>query len=252
MAEAVLRTVGLSKRYGLATALQPLDYTLVEGEFLGVLGPNGGGKSTLLGLLAGQMHPTGGVLEVFGQAAGIGSKAQIAYMPEIDNLYPAWTAADAYRFLERYFDMDRARFTRLLGALCLDHHSRFSALSKGNRTRLRLALTLARHARLYLLDEPLSGIDPVAREEILRALLGELPQGATVVLATHQVAEAERLFDRVLVLNQGRAILDVAADDLRASSGVSVDQAMKEALLLQRAETDITGWQDRFLPEVLR
>lgn len=227
----VLRSSGLTKRYGFKTALAPLDLEVREGEFLGLLGVNGSGKSTLVKLAAGLVIPSGGRIEVLGQTPGPHSKLQVAYLPEVDHLYPAWRAGDAYAFMARFFPMRRERFLRLLEFLHLDPRAKFGALSKGNRTRLRLALTLARDARLYLLDEPLSGIDPLTREQVLRALIGEFPPHATIVLATHQIAEAESLFDRVLVLDSGKVLLEGSADDIRARRGASIDRAVKDAAL---------------------
>lgn len=228
---AVLRARQLAKRYGAKQALAPLDLELREGEFLGLLGVNGSGKSTLVKMAAGLIPPSAGQLEVLGGPPGPRSKAAVAYLPEIDHLYLTWRPHDAYRFFERFFSMNRERFERLLAFMHLDPRARFGALSKGNRTRLRLALTLAREARLYLLDEPLSGIDPLTREQILRALFAEFPPRASVMLATHQVSEAEGLFGRVLVLDAGRVLLEGNAEDIRRERGGSVDRALKDAAL---------------------
>ena len=232
--EVLLRADNLSKKYGFKQALYPLSFELRAGEFLGLLGVNGSGKSTLIKLAAGLVSPSGGRVEVLGMAPGPRSKLGVAYLPEVDHLYPAWRAEDAYRFFARFFPMNRSRFERLLDFLRLDRRAKFATLSKGNRTRLRLALTLAREARLYLLDEPLSGIDPLTREQILRALVGEFPEGTSVVLSTHQVSEAESLFDRVLVLDGGKVLLSGDADAIRASRGESIDRALKDAALAAR------------------
>lgn len=234
--EVVLRASKLSKRYGLKTALAPLDLTLREGEFLGLLGVNGSGKSTFVKMIAGLVTPSAGRLEVLGAAPGARTKRDVAYLPEIDHLYLSWRAREAYAFYEGFFPMNRARFWELLAFLRVDPKARFGTLSKGNRTRLRLALTLAREAKLYLLDEPLSGIDPLTREQILSALTGEFPSGAGVVLATHQVSEAESLFDRVLVLDGGRVLLEGDAGDIRRERGSSIDRAVKD---VARARRDV-------------
>ncbi len=234
--EVLLSADNLSKKYGFKQALYPFDFELRAGEFLGLLGVNGSGKSTLVKLAAGLVTPSGGRVRVLGLTPGPRSKLEVAYMPEVDHLYPAWRAEDAYRFSARFFHMNRERFERLLDFLRVDRRTKFSALSKGNRTRLRLALTLAREARLYLLDEPLSGIDPLTREQILRALVGEFPGGAAVVLSTHQVSEAESLFDKVLVLDGGKVLLSGDADAIRASQGESIDRALKDAAMQARQD----------------
>ncbi|AFZ66805.1 ABC transporter ATP-binding protein [Deinococcus peraridilitoris] len=238
--ELVLRASGLTKRFGRRTALEPLDFELRSGEFLGLLGVNGSGKSTLVKMLAGLVSPSAGHLEVLGERPGPRTKLGVAYLPEVDHLYLSWRSADAYAFLERFFPMNRARFAGLLDFLHVDPRARFGTLSKGNRTRVRLALTLAREARLYLLDEPLSGIDPLTREQILRALMGAFPAGAGVVLATHQVGEAENLFDRVLVLDGGRVLLSGGAEDIRRARGSSIDRAVKDAAWARQQERDGT------------
>nr|WP_246351484.1 ABC transporter ATP-binding protein [Deinobacterium chartae] len=236
VSSSVLRTEGLYKRYWRKTALEPLNFSLEVGEFVGLLGVNGSGKSTLMKMAAGLVRPSGGHLEVLGLPPGPHSKLEVAFLPELDHLYPRWTAREAFAFFDRFFTMNRARFFGLLEFLRLEETARFGTLSKGNRTRLRLALTLAREARLYLLDEPLSGIDPLTREQILMTLMREFrATDMTMMLATHQVAEAETLFDRVLVLDEGRVLLEGTADEIRARRGSSIDRAVKEAARERRA-----------------
>jgi ABC-2 type transport system ATP-binding protein len=232
MTQAILQTRGLSKRFWRKIALKPLDFSLEPGAFLGLLGVNGSGKSTLVKITAGLTRPGTGQVEVLGHAPGPQTKRDVAYMPDVDNLYTFWNAHQAFAFYAQFFAMNRARFQNLLEFLHLDPNARFGTLSKGNRTRLRLALTLARDARLYLLDEPLSGIDPLTREQILGALGQEFRfEGASFVLATHQVAEAEFLFDRVLALDGGEVLLEGSANTLRTQYGLSIDQIVKNAAL---------------------
>jgi ABC-2 type transport system ATP-binding protein len=224
----VIRARALHKRYGPRVALHELHTALDPDQFLGLLGSNGSGKSTLLKLMAGLVRPSGGEIHVLGRPPGLATKLEVAYLPELDHFYPHWTATRAYAFHARFYPMNRRRFSDALECLRVPETTAFRYLSRGHRTRLRLAVTLAREARLFLFDEPLTGIDPLMRQDILRALAVEFRSpGTCSVLATHQVLEAEMLFDRVLVLHQGRNVLEGDAERLRLQWGDGLIEAMR-------------------------
>ncbi len=218
----------LGKKYGQTTVLQDVSFQLPQGQFLGLLGVNGAGKSTLIKILAGLTPPSQGSV---GWANKIRfDKAAVSYMPEMDHFYTHWLAKDAFSFHADFFAMNKQRFLDALDFLNVPLHKQFSQLSKGNRTRMRLAIALAREAQLFLFDEPLSGIDPFARQEILRALAVEFRcEDASYILATHQILEAEALFDRVLVLKSGKTLLEGQAETIRLQWGNSILEAIRSA-----------------------
>jgi len=219
---------GVTKRYGRNEGLHEVTLDVPAGEVVGVLGLNGSGKSTLLKLLAGLLFPTSGRVTVF-DGAPRHHRARIGYLGETDALYPWMDLKDAERFMAGlYDDFDPARFRDLCEGLAVPRR-RTKAMSKGERGRLRLAMALARDVKLYLLDEPLAGIDLLSRERILRSLVEEWHTDETILLSTHEVAEAEGLFDRVLFLREGRVALDTHAETLR-EEGRSVVTAFREVL----------------------
>lgn len=221
---------GVVKRFPGTDALKGVDLEIPEGHIIGLLGPNGSGKSTLLKLIAGLYRPNQGEVNVLGRAPDRQTKAKVAYVPEVDHLYPWMTAEASLKFIAPFFpDWDAERATRLLEAMQLPPKAKVGKMSKGMRARLRLISALARSARLILLDEPLSGIDPPSRLRIADALLSEY-QGSsqTVILSTHEVLEAERLFDRLIFLDRGRVKLEGDAEDLRQRFGTSVQGMFEE------------------------
>ena len=205
---------GVIKRYGRVAALRGVDLELRRGEIVGLLGPNGSGKTTLLKVIAGLLLPDRGRVEVL-SASPRKRKGKVAYLPELPYL-PGWTGpAEVLTMLERIFpNFNGKRYRQLLQALRVPDRA-VRNLSKGERGRLELAAILALDADLYLLDEPLGGLDPVSRDHILRSVIAAWRQEAGFVIATHLVAEAEPLFDRVVFLGDGEVVLDAAAEGLR-------------------------------------
>ncbi len=218
----------VSKRYGRKGGVESLSFELPEGQVVGLLGLNGAGKSTTLRLLAGLLIPTSGQVRILGRLPRQ-ARGQLAYLSENDILYPWMTPSGARRFMQGLFpDFRPKRFTELLAFLEVPNRAA-RHISRGQRGRLRLAMILAREARLYLLDEPLSGIDLISRERILSALVREWRAEATVVLSTHEVHEAEGLFDRAIFIKEGHLVLDASSKDLH-SKDKSVVDTFKEVL----------------------
>ncbi|MDN5347917.1 MAG: type transport system ATP-binding protein [Clostridia bacterium] len=225
----VVEAVNLSKRYGRTWALRGVNLVIEEGMVVGLLGPNGSGKSTFLRLLAGLSHPSGGEVKVLGERPGLATKKQVAFVPEIDHLYRWMRVRDTLDFQAGFYaDFDPARGEELLTFMNLDPGARVYNLSKGQRARLKLMLALARQARLVLLDEPFSGIDPPSRERILQGILMAYRQDRTVIISTHLVGEVEKLFDQVVFLSQGEVFLAGEAESLRAERGKSIDEIFRE------------------------
>jgi len=222
------RMENVTKRYRATEGVRGLSLDFPPGEVVGVLGLNGSGKSTMLKLIAGLLFPTEGSITVFGGSPRQ-SRALSVFLGETDTLWPWMTPKDAERFMAGlYKDFDVVRFNELLDVLEVPRR-KTKAMSKGERGRLRLAMALARNAKLYLLDEPLAGIDLISREKILQSLVREWHTDETILLSTHEVAEAEGLFDRAIYLRDGRLALDTSAEALR-SEGKSVVQTFKEVL----------------------
>jgi len=218
----------VTKRYVKNEGLRDVTLDFPAGEVVGMLGLNGSGKSTLLKLLAGLLTPTDGHITVFGWKPRA-NRAQIVFLGETVVLWPWMTPVDAERFMRNlYADFDAKRFTELLDALEVPRR-KTRTMSKGERGRLRLAMALARNAKLYLLDEPLAGIDLISREKILSSIVQEWHTDETIILSTHEVAEAEGLFERAIYLREGRLALDVTAESLR-EGGKSVVDTFREVL----------------------
>ena len=222
------RLEGVTKRYRTTEGVRDLTLEFPAGEIVGVLGLNGSGKSTMLKLVAGLLFPTAGTITVFGGSPR-GNRSRTVFLGETDTLWPWMTPAEAGRFMAGlYSDFDALRFNELLDVLEVPRR-KTKAMSKGERGRLRLAMALARSAKLYLLDEPLAGIDLISREKIMMSLVREWHTDETILLSTHEVAEAEGLFERAIYLRDGRLALDARAEELR-EQGKSVVQTFKEVL----------------------
>jgi ABC-2 type transport system ATP-binding protein len=219
---------GVTKRYVTTEGVRDLTLDIPEGEVVGVLGLNGSGKTTLLKLLAGLLFPTEGTVNVLGGPPRR-NRAKLVFLGETDELYGWMAPADGERFMTGlYGDFYPDRYRDLLDFLEVPRR-KTRAMSRGERGRLRLAMALAREVKLYLLDEPLAGIDLLSRERILKSLVREWHTNATIVLSTHEVAEAEGLFERVVFLKEGRVALDTQAEALR-EAGKSVVSAFREVL----------------------
>ena len=220
----------LKKGYPKVEALKGVDLTLPQGEIWGLLGPNGSGKSTLLKCIAGLVNPDGGEIQIHGNARSRRTKAQIAFVPEIENLYRWMTVQQTIDFTAAFYDdWEEARVDGLLEFMGLDPTKKVSSLSKGMRARLKLVLALARKAPLLLLDEPFSGIDPASRERIVEGIVRQFKSDEqTMVISTHAVGDTEQLFDAVVFLNEGTITLQGNAEDLRRQYGKSINDLFKE------------------------
>ncbi len=219
---------GVEKRYLKNQALSGVNLKLKAEQVVGLLGLNGAGKTTLLKLLAGLLLPDRGRVEVLGWPPRR-VRGQLVYLPEQDP-WPAWaTPRDLARLMSALFpDFDHGRFHELMAFMEVPKRP-LGQMSRGQKARARLAVALARKARLYLLDEPLAGIDLISRDRILKALVREWRSQATIVLSTHEVGEAEGLFDRAVFLKEGRVVLDAEVEALR-QQGKSVVETFKEVL----------------------
>lgn len=220
---------GLTKTYGSFTALDHLDLTLERGRFIGLLGPNGSGKTTTIKLLNGLLQPTAGTVTIDGMQPGRGTHSIVSYLPDRACLDENMKVADIIDFFSDFYrDFDRVKATEMLNTLNLSSLSRLKALSKGNREKVQLILTMSRRAQLYILDEPIAGVDPAARDYILNTILANYNEDASVLLSTHLIADIERVLDEVVFLKEGSMVLHEGVDTIREEHGKSVDMLFRE------------------------
>ena len=220
---------GLTKTYGSFTALDHLDLTLERGRFIGLLGPNGSGKTTTIKLLNGLLQPTAGTVTIDGMQPGRGTHSIVSYLPDRACLDENMKVADIIDFFSDFYrDFDRVKATEMLNTLNLPSLSRLKALSKGNREKVQLILTMSRRAQLYILDEPIAGVDPAARDYILNTILANYSEDASVLLSTHLIADIERVLDEVVFLKEGSMVLHESVDTIREEHGKSVDMLFRE------------------------
>ncbi len=229
MSEVTLECRGLSKKYGNMQALSGLNINLPAGKIIGLLGPNGSGKTTLIKLISGLLTPTDGEVLVCGFKPGPESKALVSYLPERSYL-PEWMTVSQCMdyFADFYDDFDTARAASMLENLKVPVKARIKTLSKGTREKVQLVLVMSRKARLYLLDEPIGGVDPAARDYILHTIINNYDENATVLISTHLIADVEKILDEFIFLQQGQLVAYASTDSLREDLGKSVDEYFRE------------------------
>ena len=226
----ILTCEALTKRYEKdKTALDGVDLHVSFGRIVGLLGPNGSGKTTLIKLANGLLQPTGGSIKIAGMAPGPDTKALVSYLPDADWL-PDWMRVEQLveMFGDFYADFDLAKASEMLAKLNLSPKAKLKTLSKGNKEKVQLILAMSRNARLYLLDEPIGGVDPAARDYILSTILNNYQKDATVILSTHLIGDIEPILDEAIFLKDGRVFAHRNAEELRETEGKSVDAYFRE------------------------
>lgn len=226
---AILKCTGLSKSYGHTPALEGLDIAVEPGRIVGLLGPNGSGKTTLIKLANGILRPSAGKVLIDGREPGIESKKIVSYLPERPCV-PDWMSGRELMgfYSDFYGDFDKKAAADMLSRLEIDPGAKLRHLSKGNREKLQLIMVMSRRAKLYLLDEPIGGVDPAARDYILGTIIQSYNPEAAVIISTHLIADVERVLDDVIFINHGKAVLCSTADEIREKHGKSVDQVFRE------------------------
>lgn len=225
----ILKSTALSKKYINKVALKSVDLEIPTGKIIGLLGPNGSGKTTFLKIVAGILKQSSGEILIDGKKPGVETKSIVAYLPDKDFLYKWMKIKDSFDYYEDFYkDFDREKANRLLDFMGLDEKSKISSLSKGMHEKLYIVLTLARRAKLYILDEPLGGVDPIAREKILDAILENYSEDSSMIVTTHLVSDIERLFDDVAFISNGEIILQGNAETLRTEKNMSIDELYRE------------------------
>ena len=225
----VLECKGLTKRFGRATALDEVSLSIEPGRIVGLLGPNGSGKTTLIKLANGLLTPDGGYIAVCGTAPGRESHSLVSYLPERTAI-PTWmTARQLLDFYgDFYQDFRREAAEEMLDHLGIQPRQAVKQMSKGTREKVQLIMVMSRAAKLYLLDEPIGGVDPATRDYILSTIIGNYNPEAAVVISTHLIADVEKVLDEVIFLHQSRVVLQSTVDDIREEKGMSVDALFRE------------------------
>ena len=226
---AILECIGLSKRFGKVQALEEINLKVEPGRVIGLLGPNGSGKTTLIKLANGLLTPSQGEILIDGMAPGRESKAIVSYLSDKEYL-PDWMSARQLMdfFEDFYEDFDRARAEEMLRHLGIDETMRIKQMSKGTREKVQLILVMSRQAKLYLLDEPIGGVDPATRDYILDTIIRNYNPSAAVVISTHLIADVEQVLDEVIFIQNGHLLLQTTVDEIREEQGKSVDQYFRE------------------------
>ncbi|MCL2339699.1 MAG: ABC transporter ATP-binding protein [Actinomycetia bacterium] len=224
-----LETQALSKRFGPLTALDNVSFSLSSGRIVGLLGPNGSGKTTLIKIAAGLLTPTTGQMLILGQQPGLTTKKLVSYLPDRPYFDNWMKVRDCLAlFADFYDDFDRDKAQEMLTALGIDSARAFRTLSKGTQEKVQLALVMSRRAQLYLLDEPIGGVDPAARDFILQTIIRNYNEDGTVLISTHLISDIEKILDDVIFLVAGRMERVAEVDSLREATGQSVDEVFRE------------------------
>ena len=220
----------LCKSYGTSPALDNLSLALSKGETVGLLGPNGSGKTTLIKLIAGLLTPTSGKIEILGTPPSSATCAIISYLPDRTALPLDMTTEELVRFYARMFaDFDEEKARALLSDLRVSTVKRMKALSKGTREKVQLILTMSRRARLYLLDEPIGGVDPATRDYILKTILSARASDSTVLISTHLISDVEEHLDSFFFLADGKVVADGNVLAYKEEKGMTLDEAFRRA-----------------------
>lgn len=226
----LIEITGLTKAYDANhVAVNNVSLTLPRGKIVGLLGPNGSGKTTLIKMLNGLLTPTQGSIRIGGQPVGVETKAHVAYLPDRTYMSGNKKVTQILDFFcDFYADFSRERAVGMLQSLGVDPNARMGTLSKGTKEKVQLILVMSRQADLYILDEPIAGVDPAARDYILRTILNNYDPNATVLISTHLIGDVEQVLDEVIFMRYGHLVLYTSVDNIRERHGKSVDAYFRE------------------------
>lgn len=225
----ILSCRGLTKQYGATTALNSIDLDLPAGSVIGLLGPNGSGKSTFIKIAAGLLTSTSGELLIDGYKPGVKTKEIVSYLPDHDYLNDWMSVNQLVKMFEDFYaDFDKDKAFDMIQRLDIKRESMLKTLSKGTREKVQLILTMSRKAKLYLLDEPIGGVDPAARDYILNTIIGNYNENAAVLISTHLIADVEPVLTHAVFIKNGKIVRAGEVDDIREETGSSIDALFRE------------------------
>lgn len=226
----LVELVGLTKSYDKKNiAVNNITLTLPKGKIIGLLGPNGSGKTTLIKMLNGLLTPTQGSIKINGQYVGVDTKAQVAYLPDRTYLSGGQKISEILDFFSDFYaDFSKEKAIEMLRSLNIDPSVKLKTLSKGTKEKVQLILIMSRQASLYVLDEPIAGVDPAARDYILRTIINNYNPDATVIISTHLIGDIEQVLDEVIFMRYGHLVLYTSVDNIREQHGKSVDAYFRE------------------------
>ncbi|MEG0313807.1 MAG: ABC transporter ATP-binding protein [Erysipelotrichaceae bacterium] len=227
--ENIIELAGITKNYASIKALNAVDLSLPKGKIIGLLGPNGSGKSTMIKILTGIIKDFKGDVKVDGKKIGIYTKSIVSYLPD-STFFPEWMKViEAISlFKDMYFDFDDVKALEILGKFSIYPNMVIKSMSKGTKEKFQLILTMSRKAKVIILDEPIGGVDPAAREVILKIILENFNDDQTVIIATHLIADIEQIFDQVVFIKDGIVVLNKDVEELRTETNKSVDELFRE------------------------
>ncbi|MFI3250543.1 MAG: ABC transporter ATP-binding protein [Eubacteriales bacterium] len=226
---ALIEVNALTKKYGRHTALDNVTFDLQSGRIIGLLGPNGSGKTTLIKLFAGLLKPTQGVITIDGQPIGPDTKKVVSYLPDVSYIADHKKIRHVLAYFEDFYeDFSVETAEKMLRNLGIDSNAKYKTLSKGTKEKVQLILVMSRKAKLYLLDEPIAGVDPASRDYILNTIIQNYNSQASIIISTHLISDIESTLDDVIFINQSHLGLVSTVDDIRSQHGKSVDQYFRE------------------------
>lgn len=229
MSEPILECRGLVKKYSDKEALKGIDLTIGKGKIVGLLGPNGSGKTTLIKLANGLLRPTSGEIKIGGMAQGVETQKIVSYLPERTYLNDWMKVSEIIDFFKDFYeDFDDKRAYFMLNKLNIRSDVKLKTLSKGTKEKVQLILVMSRQAQLYLLDEPIAGVDPAARDYILNTIISNYNENATVIISTHLIADVEKVLDDVIFISNGEIMMQKSVDEIREVNGKTVDELFRE------------------------
>lgn len=224
----LLECKNLCKEFDGKPILKNINLTISKDKIIGLLGKNGMGKTTLIKLINDLLTPTSGEVLINGEKPGVNSKKIIAYLPERTYLDKNMTITEVLKYFTEFYDnFNKEKARKLLKDLNLDENKKLSKMSKGMQEKLQLILVMSREAELYILDEPLGGVDPATRDYILDTILSNFKEGASVIISTHLISDIEKILDEVIFINNGEIILTASADELRNKENSSIDEIFR-------------------------
>ena len=225
----ILSCVNLTKRFGAVTALNDLSLSISSGRIVGLLGPNGSGKTTLIKIVNGLLQPTSGAVYIEGDTPGAATKPKVSYLPDI-NYLNSWMTVEQIvaMFTDFYTDFRPELAYDMINRLSIDKKQRLKALSKGNKEKVSLILVMSRSAKLYVLDEPIAGVDPATRDYIINTIINNYNPEASVLISTHLISDIESVLDEVIFIKNGSIVMHDTVDNIRSQHNMSVDDLFRE------------------------